>query len=52
MTTQAITVSESASSRSTERTLAILEYLGRFRKGQSASEIARALSLRLILWAE
>ena len=45
MTTQAITVSENASSRSTERTLAILEYLGRFRKGQSASEIARALSL-------
>ena len=42
---QSIAVSEKAASRSTERTLAILEYLGRFRKGQSASEIARALSL-------
>jgi IclR family acetate operon transcriptional repressor len=40
-----IVVREDASSRSTERTLAILEYLGRFRKGQSASEIGRALSL-------
>ena len=42
---QSIAVSEQAASRSTERTLAILEYLGRFRKGKSASEIARALSL-------
>ena len=42
---QAIAVREDAASRSTERTLAILEYLSGFRKGQSASEIARALSL-------
>jgi len=45
MSIREIPVSENAASRSTERTLAILEYLGRFRKGQSASEIARALSL-------
>lgn len=42
---QSILVREDASSRGTERTLAILEYLGRFRKGRSASEIARALCL-------
>ena len=42
---QVIAVREDAASRSTERTLAILEYLSGFRKGQSASEIARGLSL-------
>ena len=45
MTKLSIAVDEEAASRGTERVLAILEYLGRFRKGQSASEIARALSL-------
>lgn len=45
MNTQTISLSEDAASRSAERTLAILEYLGGFRQGQSASEIARALSL-------
>ena len=42
---QVIAVREDAASRSTERTQAILEYLSGFRKGQSASEIARGLSL-------
>ena len=45
MTKLSIAVNEEAASRGTERVLAILEYLGRFRTGQSASEIARALSL-------
>ena len=40
-----IIISDSVSARGTERTLAILEYLGRFRKGKSASEIGRALAL-------
>ena len=31
--------------RGTERTLAILEFLGGFRKGKSISEIARGLNL-------
>jgi DNA-binding IclR family transcriptional regulator len=42
---QAILINEEASAKGTERTLAILELLGRFRKGQSSSEIARALDL-------
>ena len=45
MTNLSIEVNEEVASRGTERVLAILEYLGRFRKGQSASEIARALVL-------
>ena len=45
MNNLSISVNEEAASRGTERVLAILEYLGRFRKGQSASEIARSLSL-------
>lgn len=45
MTNLSIAVNEEAASRGTERVLAILEYLGSFDKGQSASEIARALSL-------
>ena len=45
MNNLSIPVNEEAASRGTERVLAILEYLGRFRKGQSASEIARSLSL-------
>ena len=40
-----ILVSEEVSARGTDRTLAILEFLGGFRKGKSASEIARALDL-------
>ncbi len=43
--TKAIIVSEEASAKGTERTLAILELLGRYRKGLSSSEIARGLSL-------
>jgi IclR family acetate operon transcriptional repressor len=42
---ESISISLEASAKGTERTLAILEYLGRFRTGQSSSEIARALSL-------
>lgn len=45
MTNLSIAVNEEATSRGTERVLAILEYLGRFSRGQSASEIARGLSL-------
>ena len=45
MTVPTIPVSENAASRSTERALAIVEHLGRFRKGQSASEISRAMEL-------
>ena len=45
MTVPIIPVSENAASRSTERALAILEHLGRFRKGQSASEISQAMEL-------
>ena len=45
MNNLSIPVNEEAASRGTERVLSILEYLGRFRKGQSASEIARSLSL-------
>ena len=45
MNNLSISVNEEAASRGTERVLAILEYLGRFRKGQSASEIARSLSI-------
>ena len=45
MTVPIIPVSENAASRSTERALAILEHLGRFRKGQSASEILQAMKL-------
>ena len=40
-----VLVSEEVSARGTDRTLAILEFLGGFRKGKSASEIARALDL-------
>ena len=40
-----ILISEEASAKGTERTLAILELLGRFRKGRSSSEIARLLGL-------
>jgi DNA-binding NarL/FixJ family response regulator len=40
-----ILISEEASAKGTERTLAILELLGRFRKGRSSSEIARSLGL-------
>ena len=43
--TENILISEEASAKGTERTLAILELLGRFRKGQSSSEIARTLGL-------
>lgn len=43
--TDTILIRNEASAKGTERTLAILEYLGRFRTGQSSSEIARALSL-------
>ena len=42
---ESILIRHEASAKGTERTLAILEYLGRFRKGKSSSEIARALSL-------
>lgn len=38
-------VSEEATARGTDRTLAILEFLGGFPKGRSATEIARALNL-------
>ena len=44
---ESIKITPKASSKGTERTLAILEYLGRYRTGQSSSEIARALSLPL-----
>ena len=40
-----VIIREEASAKGTDRTLAILELLGKFRKGKSASEIARALSL-------
>lgn len=40
-----IIVNEEVSARGTERTLAILEFLGGFRKGKSISEIARGLNL-------
>ena len=40
-----VLVSEEVSAPGTDRTLAILEFLGGFRKGKSASEIARALDL-------
>ena len=43
--TEGIVISEEASAKGTDRTLAILELLGRFRKGQSSSEIARSLGL-------
>ena len=42
---QEILVSEDVSAKGTERTLAILEFLGFFRVGKTSSEIARALSL-------
>ena len=42
---ESILVRQDASSKGSERTLAILEFLGRYRTGQSSSEIARALSL-------
>ncbi|MBT3667682.1 MAG: IclR family transcriptional regulator [Opitutae bacterium] len=42
---ESILIRQEASAKGTERTLAILEYLGRFRTGQSSSEIARALNL-------
>ena len=40
-----VIIREEASAKGTDCTLAILELLGKFRKGKSASEIARALSL-------
>ena len=40
-----VIIREEASAKGTDRTLAIIELLGKFRKGKSASEIARALSL-------
>lgn len=40
-----IATSGEASARGTDRTLAIIEYLGGFRMGKSSSEIARALEL-------
>tara|TARA_B100000212_G_scaffold337326_1_gene311974 strand:+ start:688 stop:1467 length:780 start_codon:yes stop_codon:yes gene_type:complete len=40
-----IVTSDEASARGTDRTLAIIEYLGGFRMGKSSSEIARALEL-------
>ncbi len=43
--TELISLREEASAKGTDRTLAILEYLGGFREGKSSSEIARALSL-------
>lgn len=43
--TETILIREEASAKGTERTLAILELLGRYRKGQSSSEIARTLDL-------
>ena len=42
---ESIVVRQDASSKGSERTLAILEFLGRYRTGRSSSEIARALSL-------
>ncbi len=42
---ETILIRQEASAKGTERTLAILEFLGRFRSGKSSSEIARALSL-------
>ena len=42
---QEILVSEDVSAKGTERTLAILEFLGFFRGGKTVSEIGRALSL-------
>ena len=42
---ETILIRQEASAKGTERTLAILEYLGRFRAGKSSSEIARALSI-------
>lgn len=47
MTVPIIPVSENAASCTTERALAILEHLRRFRKGQSASEISHAMKLTL-----
>ena len=41
-----ILISEEASAKGTERALAILELLGRFRKGRSSSEIAGPLDFR------
>jgi len=40
-----VIIRDEASAKGTDRTLAILELLGKFRKGKSASEIARALCL-------
>ena len=42
---QEILVSEDVSAKGTERTLAILEFLGFYRGGKTVSEIGRALSL-------
>ena len=47
MSKQSISIQEDVSAPGTDRTLAILEYLGGYRKGQSASEIGRSLGLPL-----
>ena len=44
MNKEIVTIDE-ASARGTDRTLAIIEYLGGFRMGKSSSEIARSLEL-------
>ena len=43
--TESILIRQEATAKGTERSLAILEYLGCYRTGKSSSEIARALSL-------
>ena len=47
MSKQSISIQEDVSAPGTDRTLAILEYLGGYREGQSASEIGRSLGLPL-----
>jgi len=47
MSKQSISIQEDVSAPGTDRTLAILEYLGGYRDGRSASEIGRSLGLPL-----
>jgi DNA-binding IclR family transcriptional regulator len=47
MNKQNITIQDDVSAPGTDRTLAILEYLGGYRNGRSASEIGRSLGLPL-----
>ena len=47
MSTKSISIQEDVSAPGTDRTLAILEYLGGYRDGRTASEIGRSLGLPL-----